>query len=208
MQYARTDPAGKVPTSYITASRSTGSRTIIHYRDLDEFRATDFARIDLGAFDWLHFEGRNVSETLRMVQQAASNYPDLVLSIEIEKHRPAIESLFEYADVLFFSKPYVIENANSDPAAFLTDMHSRFPDSELICTWGADGAYAIDHNGVVVHCPACPPPRVVDTVGAGDTFIAAYIDARLRELAPGEVLGHASHIAGQKCGHQGFDFLL
>jgi ketohexokinase len=208
MQHVRTDQAGRVPTSYITASRSTGSRTIIHYRDLDEFRIADFAGIDLGTFDWLHFEGRNISETLVMVKQATNNYPDLKVSIEIEKHRPTVELLFGYADALFFSKPFVIGTGNHDPAAFLSDMHNRFPDTELVCSWGADGACAIDHNGVVLRCPASPPPEVVDTIGAGDTFIAAYIDARLRKLAPREALDYANHIAGQKCGHQGFDFLL
>ncbi len=35
-------PGGKVPTSYVLLSEETGSRTIVHYRDLPEYQATDF----------------------------------------------------------------------------------------------------------------------------------------------------------------------
>ena len=61
---------GKVPTSYIIRSRDNGSRTIVHYRDLPEYPAAAFAAIDLNNFDWLHFEGRNVEQLVKMMQRA------------------------------------------------------------------------------------------------------------------------------------------
>src|SRR5699024_382974 len=95
----------KTPTSYVTVDRATGSRTIVHYRDRDlpEFSFVDFARIDLSTFDWLHFEGRNIAETERMLEFARERYPSLPRSVEIEKPRGGIESLFSKASILLFS---------------------------------------------------------------------------------------------------------
>ena len=60
VNYACCVSPGKVPTSCVTLSRTTGSRTIVHYRDLREFGFSDFAAINLGSFAWIHFGGRNV----------------------------------------------------------------------------------------------------------------------------------------------------
>ena len=56
----RTTERGKVPTSYVALSRATGSRTIIHHRDLPEYRPEDFMQLALDEYDWVHFEGRNL----------------------------------------------------------------------------------------------------------------------------------------------------
>ena len=66
---------GKVPTSYIQLNIRNGSRSIVHYRDLPEFSAADFAGIELSGFDWLHFEGRNVTDTLQMLERARAARP-------------------------------------------------------------------------------------------------------------------------------------
>ena len=42
---------GTMPTSYIVLSEATGSRSIIHYRDLREYGALDFGKLDLSDFD-------------------------------------------------------------------------------------------------------------------------------------------------------------
>jgi len=64
---------GSVPVSSVLISAETGSRTITHYRDLPEFGYADFAVIDLRPFDWLHFEGRNVAATRRMLEQVRAS---------------------------------------------------------------------------------------------------------------------------------------
>ena len=51
---------GHLPTSFITLSEETGSRTIVHHRDMPEYDAEHFLKLDIRAFDWLHFEAREL----------------------------------------------------------------------------------------------------------------------------------------------------
>lgn len=206
-RHCRVERTGKVPTSYIALNRRNGSRTIIHYRDLPEFGFEDFARIDPSSFDWIHFEGRNVAETERMLAYLRIRYPHIPCSVEIEKPRPGIERLFTGADVLLFSKGYAAHRAGTDPVEFLRAMRRAASGAELVCAWGADGAYALTRADQVLHSPAYPPPRIVDTLGAGDTFNAGIIDGLVRGAGLAEALHGACRLAGMKCGQFGLDGL-
>lgn len=197
---------GKVPTSYITHNLANGSRTIVHYRDLPEYPFELFQQIDLSRFDWLHFEGRNVQETRRMLDWAQQHAIDLPRSVEIEKERDGIEQLFELADVLLFSRAYALGRGYQDATSFLTAMRPRCKASRLVCAWGEAGAWAVDGQGEY-HSLAFTPARVVDTLGAGDTFNAGMIDALVRNQDLPAALEQACCLAGQKCGYQGLDFL-
>lgn len=203
-RHCRTEPTGKVPTSYITLNRRNGSRTIIHYRDLPEFGFDDFARIDPAPFDWVHFEGRNVAETQRMLARMRAHHPHIPCSVEIEKPRPEIERLFDGADVLLFSRDYAVARGFSEPVPFLRALRR---DAHVVCGWGADGAYAIGRDGRELYSPACPPTQVVDTLGAGDTFNAGIIDALARGVDLEDALQSACRLAGRKCGRLGLDGL-
>ncbi len=200
---ARTLLHGKVPTSYIVLNRHNGSRTIIHYRDLPEFSYEDFQRIDLRGYDWLHVEGRNTEGTLHMLVSARERRPDLPISVEIEKPRPAIERLFPHADLLLYSRHYASACGHDEPQAFLRAMHAIAPAADLIAAWGEHGAYGLTRGGAPLHSPAFPPPRIVDTLGAGDTFNAGLIDALLRSASLDQALHAACHLAGYKCGVTG-----
>jgi len=198
---------GKAPTSYVTLNRHNGSRTIVHYRDLPEFDDRDFAQIDLKIYDWLHFEGRNVVATARILERAAEITPTIPRSVEIEKPRPDIELLFAHADTLLFSRHYATARGYTDPERFLHMIASEAPTSHRILAWGEMGAYALSRDGELSHSPAYPPPQVIDTLGAGDTFNAGIIDALVRNEKLGTAIEHACRLAGRKCGHDGLDFL-
>ena len=197
---------GKVPTSYITLNQQNGSRTIVHYRDLDEYPSEAFEKIDLHPFDWLHFEGRNLDAIERMLQHAVKSRPQLPRSIEIEKPRPGIERLFPLANVLLFSKGYAQHRGFANATDFLQAEIDTSKHAKLICAWGEQGAYAIEDSSDVLFTVAHPPQKVVDTIGAGDVFNAGVIDALVKGNTLAQAIVAAAKLAGRKCGGEGITF--
>jgi len=195
---------GKMPTSYITLNQQTGSRTIVHHRDCPEFSFADFKLIDLSQFDWVHFEGRHINDTIKMVQHLKQTLPDLPCSVEIEKPRDNIEQLFPLADYLFFSQHYA-EHKGYLSAEDL--LNSLAKDTKATCTWGKQGAWAIESNSIH-HNPAYSPAQLVDTLGAGDTFNAAMIDGLINKQSLKQSLEQSCQLAGKKCGQTGFQDLI
>ncbi|MGB5443642.1 MAG: PfkB family carbohydrate kinase [Gammaproteobacteria bacterium] len=200
-------PGGSVPVSTILLNIRNGSRTIIHHRDLAEYSARNFESIELEPFDWLHFEGRNVADTRLMLERVRRLRPTVPLSIEIEKPRDGIASLFAYADVLLFSRVYAEALGYRDPLSLLYAMQPQCPQALLFCSWGDAGAAALDRQGTASQHEALAPAEVIDTLGAGDTFNAGVISACLDRLDPAASLARACRLAGKKCGQRGFDNL-
>jgi ketohexokinase len=198
---------GRTPTSYITHNRQNGCRTIVHYRDLPEYSFDNFSTIDLASYDWLHIEGRHCQETARMLRLVRQQYPQLPVSIEIEKPRPDIECLFELADLLLFSRVFAQNRGYQEGAEFLQAICRQVPAADCVCAWGEKGAYALEHNQQSSFSPAFPPAQLVDTLAAGDTFNAGIIDARCQGLPLSAALTAACRLAGRKCGVAGLELL-
>ena len=198
---------GMPPLSAILLSQPTGHRTIVHHRGTPEYGLEDFARLDLSRWRWANFEARPGSETARMVRHAHLFRPDLLLSIEAEKIRPGIEVCLPMARLVLFSRGYVEASGFPRPEVFLRDMRGRVPHTLLSAAWGDEGAWAIEADGTLHHAPAVPPPVVVDTIGAGDTFTAGMIGALAAGRSLQESLEAACRLAGRKVGQVGFSCL-
>ncbi len=200
--------SGKAPTSYITLNQQTGSRTIVHYRDLPEYEFQSFQKIPLEQFDWFHFEGRNVSEVKQMLVETHQRRIDQPISLEIEKQREDIESLMPLADILIFSRAFALEHGYNHAAAFLDHIQPFAPRATLVCTWGDQGAWALDQNGQDYHVSAYTPSEVIDTLGAGDTFNAGLIHALTSGKPMADALHYACRLAGKKVGQYGYSGLV
>lgn len=190
---------GGAPTSYVTLSEATGSRTIVHFRDLPEYAAEHFLALDLRPFDWVHFEGRAVSELASMMARARRR-SGCSISLEVEKPRDGIEALFEQADLLLFSNDYLQARSSGGPADFLRALPEGVT---ATCTQGARGAWARDAQGQLFHEPAWRPRRVIDTLGAGDVFNAGMLHGLCRNWPMAQALAFAVRLAGEKCGREG-----
>ncbi|WP_295541700.1 PfkB family carbohydrate kinase [uncultured Thiohalocapsa sp.] len=227
--HARRLAGGATPTSYIALSRASGSRTIVHHRDLPELDAADFARVPLADWDWAHFEGRNPVETAQMLRRVRRERPDLPISVEIEKPRDGIERLFGEVDVLIVARAYAQAVAADtaagpavDPARFLRRMTMATGARLCLLPWGSAGAYALAAGAAApVFAPAQAPAALRDSLAAGDVFNAAIIDALLArgggrkgldtavdDAALAALLARANRLAGCKCGRDGLDGLV
>lgn len=203
-QYCPRLSEGKMPTSYVTLNRQTASRTIVHHRDCPELTFAVFQQIDLTLFDWLHFEGRNINELQKILEHCRQKAPNVPISLEIEKPRDNIESVFELADWLFFSRHYV--QAKGLHSA--SEMFAELKDNDrATCTWGAQGAYGWK-NGQMTYSPAAKLSNVVDTLGAGDTFNAGMIHSLVTKNNLTNSLQFASQLAAKKCQQHGFKNLI
>ena len=196
--------SGKMPTSYISHNKNTGSRTIVHHRDCPELSFADFKKIDLSTFDWVHFEGRNIAETEKMFQWLDQHHPKLTYSLEVEKPRPGIETLFDYPEILMFSQHYAEEHHYNSAEELLDSLAEHITAS---CTWGDQGAWAKTANGII-HKNVKPPEHIVDTLGAGDSFNAGLISALIEKETLEQAVTKACHIASKKCGQLGFAHLI
>jgi ketohexokinase len=194
---------GKMPTSYITLNEANASRTIVHHRDCPELPFAHFKHLDIAAFDWIHFEGRNIEELEKMLHWLRQHHPEIPCSMEVEKPRPGIEALFHLVDVLMFSRPYAKAQGSENAADFL---QAQTAPGLMSCTWGEQGAW-LRNGKETIHSPAFLPENLVDTLGAGDTFNAGLISALVSAKAPEQALEQACQLAGQKCGQFGFDNL-
>lgn len=203
MQYCSKAAEGRMPVSCITLNRATGSRTIVHYRDLREYDLRSFQKITLDGFDWVHFEGRNIEETLAMMRLVGRAAPGLPVSLEVEKNRAGMERLFPFADLILFSRA-IARDLGLEPEGLLQHVKVLAPQADLVCSLGEQGATGLDSAGSPVNCRAREPAKVIDTIGAGDTFNAGMIDARLRGARFGQALQFACSLAGNKCGQSGF----
>ncbi len=197
---------GQTPTSFILRARRTGSRTIVHHRDLPELEPAQWRPEGLGEYDWFHFEGRHPGALPDLMQAARHAAVDQPLSLELEKPREGLLTALPLADVLLFSRAWA-EPDFADPEAFIAAAARQRPEAIQTLTWGRRGAW-LAHRGQVFHCAAQPGLVVRDSLGAGDTFNAGLIDALVSGEWPERALTRAVRLAERKLGQVGLQDLF
>ncbi|MDR1534319.1 MAG: carbohydrate kinase [Planctomycetota bacterium] len=89
------------------------------------------------------------------------------------------------------------------PERAIEDLLAAYPNlRHLVVTRGAEGAWWHDRRALLKRGPAASP-RVVDTIGAGDSFTAVGMCGLLRGMEVKEVLRAALIVAAYVCSRRG-----
>ncbi|XP_073683298.1 ketohexokinase isoform X1 [Garra rufa] len=207
---------GETPCACCVVCPTNGSRTVVlSDTNLPDVSIEDFSKVDLSQYKWIHWEGRNADEQVKMIERVREHNSKqeeknrITISVEIEKTREPLYQLFPLGDLVFVSKDVAQHFGFTSAAAALKGFCGRLRKrATLICAWAEKGADAMGPDGVIIHADAFPPEKLVDTLGAGDTFNASVIHSLSNGGSLQDALTFGCQIAGKKCGVHGYDGIL
>lgn len=151
---------------------------------------TDYDEI-ISAADWVHL-GTNSNKTL-VRRLVADKVP---FSVDVSTAHLALP--LDGVPLVFASGP---EQVN-EPVEPLLSALRKAGALQVVLTCGTRGAF-FDDGTAVLHAPAVPV-EVVDTCGAGDSFIAAFVTGFCCEnLSATAALQKAARAGAQTCTHLG-----
>lgn len=208
----------KAPIAPLIISKKKGTRTAIpDFSGIVGVTYEQFSSLDIGKYSWIHLESRSFEGraddieniVTRIVRYNTVNNAGrkVLVSVELEQPNstnPEFRFLFGKADIVLIGKDYAIDDGYANKEEAVRGLYKLCKsDAILVCAWGEDGAAALVDDKLEVS-PAFPPEKVVDTLGAGDTFNAGFIYAFSRGKSVAKALEFGCIVAGHKCGCHGF----
>ncbi|XP_060655479.1 ketohexokinase [Drosophila nasuta] len=203
------------PFSSVIIAQDTGSRTIVHCnKNYPYVTWEDFRKIDLNEYGWVHFEARHPKETIKMIetvrQHNALHDTNIKISLDFETLYEKNLKLCLSCDYVVFSKDLASRQGWETACSACSHLVSALTPSSvnIICPWGKEGASCVDSFHNYSDVPAHEPDSVVDTLGAGDSFMAGFIYATyVSQKNLPDAVDFANRVAGHKISDYGYDHI-
>jgi 2-dehydro-3-deoxygluconokinase len=214
--HAIVDPAA--PTGLLLKETDGMGRTEVVYHRRGS-AGSRLAPVDLAAVDGvdlslLHLTGITPAlsaDAAATVEATLERWPDVPVSFDVnhrsrlwdaEDAAPVYRSLAERADIVFagYDEALLLAPDAADPEDAALRIAALGP-AEVVVKLGSEGALAVV-DGTVHRLPAVPV-RVVDTVGAGDAFVAGYLAERVLGRSAATRLRTAVRAGAAACTHAG-----
>lgn len=211
-----------LPMATCILNNQNGSRTILSYsQSFPKLNAKTFVEnVDINNYDIIHFEGRDLDDVSRMIDHVLRHREGTakpLISGEMEKPKRLLGlemHIQPKVDLLFVNKDIARSKGYKDAMETVTkisnlQLNARY----IICPWGDQGAAFAEllqdenvwrYNKV----PAFKLWKAVDTLGAGDTFIAGVIYGLLAVNDTEKAVTYACYLAKKKCEIIGFENVL
>ncbi len=206
---ARTEgvPTGRciivvTPDAQRTMNTYLGVSSLLCVPDVDEQTVAAGAVLYMEGYLYDRDDAKEAFRHASRVAHAHGRAVSLTLSDSfcVDRHRDDFLALVrDEVDILFGNDAelcslYETESFDDAVAAVRRDCHLA------AVTVGADGSYVITPDEIV-HVPAVPVPRVIDTTGAGDLYAAGFLHGltrgsdlfrcgQLGSIAAAEVISH------------------
>jgi fructoselysine 6-kinase len=162
-------------------------------RDAYALTSADFEW--MGEFDLAHSSiYSKLEDELPRIRAAI---PILSFDFSSEFDNAYLARVAPYVELAFLSSP----DTDSTAVAELARRVAAFGPSLVVVTRGSAGAMALE-QGQILHQPTFPAD-VIDTLGAGDGFIAGLLVARMAGQPLAEQLASGARTAAAVCGERG-----
>jgi fructoselysine 6-kinase len=136
------------------------------------------------------------------VHLGTNSNPDLVRRLVADRVRFSVDISTAHGGLPLLGVPIVFASGPDDPDVSVAPLAERLHRAgalRVVVTCGSRGAFFREGDGNLLHAPAAPV-SVVDTCGAGDSFIATFLAAYQVDRKPAaEALRAATAAAAQTC---------
>lgn len=192
--------AGKVlrwegETAVTTILVRAGERVFAHYLEgVQKDAALPLQALpDPSGYDLIHFSvwgfGREHIQRIREVSEALLSCD---FSNQLDDPRTGV---MPYLDYSFFSGRHLLERG-VDPEARIRELKEKTP-GVVVMTLGERGSIICD--GEMVYRGWARPVEVVDTLGAGDSYIAEFLCGRLKGESIEKSIREGHRAAAETC---------
>lgn len=180
---------------------SDGERTFLSEHGVEyRFDSKWLDGLDLDSYDYIYVCGLEVEEeTGDILVDALSAFTgQLVFAPGPRGHlipKDRLEKLFGYSPIVHLNQQELLALSEEKDRQSALSVLAKRTQNTLVVTQGNEGAILYDGKDIF-EAPAYPA-KVLDTIGAGDSHVSAYIASLVAGRTPQEALRFANQVASR-----------